>query len=171
MGSLIRGKGLSISDTYLRRSVKNLNETIRNKVTKDIHMVFKEASEVLKIVSPKDTTTRKDREIARKNGEIIPFEKHGNRSADSYSYQVYKTSTGKSIKGKILNDYAYILYLDQGKMDETGLLIGARSRERTMDGKYSEQQPEGDFINKTLKVVFLKYGYHIDKSKFKEIII
>lgn len=155
------------SNARVRKKISGLTKNIEIKIRKDMMNVFDEAVKELQKKSPRDTTTKEDREQAIKNGEVVPFEKHGERSADAYRSKVVSSKSRKTITGLIINDYAYVVYLDKGLMDKTGLLKGKRIKERTHTGRYSLASPRGGFINRTVKRILKKNGYNIDKSRFE----
>jgi hypothetical protein len=167
MGKWTRnGEGTSYTDIYFKRKIKGVSEDIQNKILSDMNSAMQEVVNTLTEISPRDNTTIEMRKEAIKNGEVIPFVMDGERSADFYSYAITYSKSGKSVSAKILNDYAYVEYLNEGLMDLVGLLQGKKVRERTANGKYSEQAGS-EFINETFLSVIKDYGYNLSTGRYE----
>lgn len=99
--------------------------------------------EIQEIQPIDDTTPEKAREIYERTGDRAWIRDDETAVDDWFKLGLY-TSWG-SIVLNIVNDSPYLPALALGKLHETEGLIGKKSVERTLDGRYSEQY-QGNFV-------------------------
>lgn len=104
-----------------------------------------------------DTTKEKARMIRATTGENA-WVKDGRSAIDAWSIgNVSKTKRGNEIN--LVNGAPWVWLMELGLFDQDPDLIGKNPVERTEDGKFSEQAPEGYFIRDALiKVLKDKLG-------------
>ena len=134
------------------------SEDVKSRLRKRLQNALRDAKEILSTTSPIDNTTEAQ---SRKGNGKFKYDKNGNKyalgrpwkmddnvSAEHYHYKTTVLSRGKQeygFSGKMFNTDSYVKALNEGGYNSL-MPFHYERVERTSDGRFSEQSPEGNFI-------------------------
>lgn len=134
--------------TYLdRMALASIINPFANALSRDIMTE-------IKILQPEDDTTPEKAEAIFKATEEYAWIKDEHTAKDDWEIQGNMRIEKNSLVKEIYNTSPYVVNLNEGTMNELEELKGKRSVERVKGGRFSEQSPNGGFVEDGLQNSF-----------------